>query len=119
MADPDDDERSGRTWTLLAAIAVVVIIVAVGGWLVVSRNDDAGNNKSTAGTDHGSIPSDYIGPRAIEGGLPVGFAHTAPGSQAAATTWLSYALASPDSRVPEGLKDVVDDIGLVRRDPER
>lgn len=117
MADLDDDERSGRTWTLLAALAVVVIIVAVGGWLVISGNDDDDPDDSTAATG-GSAPSDYIGPRAIEGGVPVGFAHTPAGSQAAAAAWASYGALSPASRLPDGIEEVFASPDVLGTDPE-
>src|SRR5829696_8351290 len=103
MADYDDDNRSGRTWTLVAAGVVVVLIAVIGLWVALSGDEENGD----AGTGSAAA-QDYIGPRAMDGGIPVGFAHTPAGSQAAAAAWVSYGIQAPSSRVAEGAANVFD-----------
>lgn len=101
----DDRRRGLGTAWLVTAIAVVALIVGLVAWIALTPaddNNDADPPDPPAGTAATvELPAGYVGATRIEGGVPVGFAHTPEGAASAAATWSAYAFVySSSARAP-------------------
>lgn len=93
-----------------AAIAGAVITVAVlfllGVGFVAGRasGDDDDPPTSGSGVDGEELAA---GPTAMNGGVPVGFAHSPEGARSAALAWFPWLFSTPVGERPAGIGDVL------------
>lgn len=90
----------------LAALCVAALLVTVGYIAGKSGNDDTTDNDPTPALDGDGLPA---GPTGLEGGMPVGFAHSEEGARAAALSWMPWFLSSPSGEWPDGADGVLAD----------
>jgi hypothetical protein len=89
-----------RPKALLGGVAVLAAIVLIAIGFIAGR---------ASNTDGDSDPREAptAGPTDLQGGVPVGFAHSQDGARAAAAAWFPWLYSSPIGERPEGIDGVL------------